>query len=336
MMLGVWSECVAGERPIYSPETIDIARLIISNFLAPLVIDQKFDHPSDVYRSLNTYYKGHLMAKAAVEMAAWNLFATKKGVSLATVLGGTQSKIPVGVSLGIQDSPAELVRKVNESNELGYRKVKIKIKPGYDLDYLKAVYAECSNSAAYMVDANNAYTLDDLDLLKQMDDFGLMMIEQPLAWDDVYMHRLVQAQLNTPVCLDESITSLQKAQEMVSLDSGRIVNIKPGRVGGLTVSLQIHNYCQQHNIPVWCGGMLESGVGRSYNVALASLENFTLPGDVSPSKRYWKQDVVTPGWDMDSDGYISVPFDQSGFGKEVDEDYIRQIALNTPVVLGAS
>jgi O-succinylbenzoate synthase len=267
------------------------------------------------------------MAKAAVEMACWELTARQEGVSLSRKLGGTRDAIKVGISLGIQKDPAALVEKVRGALERGYRKVKIKIMPGADVQYLGAVREACGPEAPLMADANNAYTLDDLDVLRQIDAFGLIMIEQPLAWDDLLRHVKLQKEMKTPICLDESITSPDRAEDMIELGAGRIVNIKAGRVGGHRQSLAIHDLCQRHGIPVWCGGMLESGVGRAHNVALASLPNFTLPGDTSPSERYWEQDIVIPEWTMDRDGMMKVPVDRPGLGVEVDLDRVEDLTV---------
>jgi O-succinylbenzoate synthase len=313
-----WSECVAGEYPNYSPETIDTAWHAITEWVAPRVLGRSFNDPRDVFPALERDFRGHLMAKAAVEMGAWILSAERLGSSLANVLGGTRSQIATGISLGIQPSPEGLVEKAQAALALGYRKVKIKIKPDADVAYVSAVRAAVGPTAPLMADANNAYTLADADHLAQLDAFDLMMIEQPFAFDDLVQHAELQRRLTTPICLDESITSLDRARDMVALRSGRIINIKPGRVGGFAVSLAIHDFCETKGIPVWCGGMLESGVGRACNVALASLRNFTKPGDVSPSARYWERDIVTPEWTMAPDGTVRVPFDRPGLGVDVD------------------
>lgn len=327
-----WSECVADSDPNYSPETIDTCALAIREWVAPRVLGHEFAHPGEVHAALQHNFRGHNMAKAAVEMGCWALAATAQGESLAKLLGGTRKQIATGISLGIQESPAVLVEKARAALEQGYRKVKIKIRPGADLDYLQAVREALGPDAALMADANNAYSTDDFDLLAQLDELRLIMIEQPLAWDDIVQHAALQKRLSTPICLDESITDVTKAQDMITLGSGRIVNIKPGRVGGFTESKAIHDLCARHDIPVWCGGMLESGVGRAYNVALASLPNFTLPGDVSPSARYWEQDVVTPEWTMDQDGMVKVPTDAAGLGVSVDVDRIDDLAVSKQVL----
>jgi len=321
----VWSECVAPEGPNYTGETIDTAWHAITHWIAPRVLGREFGSPSQVFPALQENFRGHLMAKAAVEMGIWALEAERRGISLACRLGGTRNSVEVGISLGIQDSPAALVDRATRALEEGYRKVKLKIEPGADVTYVQAVRAALGPDAPLMADANNAYTLADADPLYQMDTMGLMMIEQPLAWDDLRQHAVLQRKLTTPICLDESITSLERAEEMVERGSGRMVNIKPGRVGGFGPSLAIHDYCAAQRIPVWCGGMLESGVGRAYNVALASLPNFLKPGDISPSARYWERDVVSPEWTMEN-GLMAVPTGP-GIGVAVEEERIEQLTV---------
>jgi O-succinylbenzoate synthase len=322
-----WGECAAAEFPNYGPETIDTCWHAIREWVAPRVLGRSFAGPEEVHPALDLNFRGHNMAKAAVEMASWEMAARLEGVSLSRKLGGTRDRIKVGISLGIQASPEALVARARAALERGYRKVKIKIKPGADLDYVRAAREELGPEAPLMADANNAYTLDDADRLEALDALGLMMIEQPLAWDDLMRHAELQKRLKTPLCLDESITGVDRAADMIALGSGRIVNIKPGRVGGFVPSIAIHDLCAAHGIPVWCGGMLESGVGRSHNVALASLPNFTLPGDVSPSERYWERDVVTPEWTMDREGTIAVPVDRPGLGTEPDLNRIDDLTV---------
>jgi O-succinylbenzoate synthase len=320
-----WSECVAGEFPNYSPESTDSAWLAIRQWAAPRVLGRSFAGPEEIHPVLEHNFKGHQMAKAALEMGAWALAAQAEGISLSKKLGGTRDRIRVGISLGIQPSAAALVEKARAALERGYRKVKIKIMPGTDLEYLRAVRQALGPDAPLMADANNAYTLADTASLEAIDDLGLMMIEQPLAWDDLVRHSHLQNLLDTPLCLDESITSVDRAEDMIQLGAGRIVNVKPGRVGGFQQSKAIHDLCAAHGVPVWCGGMLESGIGRAYNVALASLPNFTLPGDISPSERYWERDIVTPEWTMDGEGWIEVPVNRPGIGVEVDLDRIESL-----------
>jgi O-succinylbenzoate synthase len=322
-----WSECVAGERPYFSPETVDTAWLAIREWIGPRVLGAPLDDPDAVLPRLNANVRGHLMAKAAVEMGVWGLAAERAGVSLASLVGGTRAQIATGISIGIQESPTRLVEKVRRSLAEGYQKAKIKVKPGADLAYLAAVREELGAGAPLMADANSAYTLDDVDHLAAFDRFGLMMIEQPLAWDDLIRHAALQRRLTTPLCLDESITSLDRVDDMLTLGSGRIVNIKPGRVGGFSAARAIHDRCAAAGVPVWCGGMLESGIGRAYNVALASLPNFVLPGDVSPSARYWRQDIVTPEWTMDAAGMVTVPLDRPGLGVTIDRDRVEDLTV---------
>lgn len=326
-----WSECVAGETPNYSPETIDTAWIAITEWLAPRVIRRPIVSPGDVFPLLEQDIRGHLMAKAAVEMGIWGLEATKLDLSLSKLLGGTRREIDVGISLGIQQSPEALSARVVSALADGYRKVKIKIMPGSDVQFVQAARDAAGPQAPLMADANNAYTLDDADHLALLDDFDLMMIEQPLAWDDLVRHAELQRRLRTPICLDESITSLDRARDMVTLSSGRIVNIKPGRVGGLASSIAIHDFCESNGIPVWCGGMLESGIGRAYNVALASLSNFVKPGDVSPSSRYWERDIVTPEWTMSKHGTMMVP-ESAGLGVDVDRDRIENLTVRETTI----
>lgn len=321
-----WGECVAGVFPNYNAEAIDTAWLGLIDWILPLVVGEAFTAPGDIYPMLQARIRGNEMARASIEMAAWDVWAHREQVSLSRLLGGTRDKVATGISVGIQDSPAILVEKVGLYIAAGYRKIKVKIKPGYDLPYVRAVHEAYGDRVSMMVDANNAYTLDDMEVLKQLDAFNLLMIEQPLAWDDVVQHAEVQRVLKTPVCLDESITKVERAHDMVQLKSGRIINIKPGRVGGLASAVAIHDYAMAHDIPVWCGGMLESGIGRAHNVALASLPNFTLPGDISPSRRYWAQDIVKPEWTME-DGMLTVPVDKPGIGVEVDRDRIDDLTV---------
>ena len=326
-----WSECVAGETPNYSPETIDTAWIAITEWLAPRVIGQPIETPGDVFPMLERDIRGHLMAKAAVEMGIWGLEASRLEMSLSKLIGGTRTEIDVGISLGIQKSPEALSTRVTAALADGYRKVKLKIMPGADVEFIRAARHSAGPGAPLMADANNAYSLDDADHLAQLDDFNLMMIEQPLAWDDLVRHAELQRRLKTPICLDESITSLDRARDMVTLKSGRIVNIKPGRVGGFAASIAIHDYCEASGIPVWCGGMLESGIGRAYNVALASLSNFVKPGDVSPSSRYWERDIVTPEWTMTERGTMVVP-ERVGLGVDVDRDRIENLTVREKTI----
>ncbi|HVR09709.1 MAG TPA: o-succinylbenzoate synthase [Thermoanaerobaculia bacterium] len=322
-----WGECVAGEHPNYSPESADTAWLAIREWLAPRLLGQRFADPGEVWPVLDRNVRGHNMAKAALEMAAWELAARAAARPLAELLGGARRRIPVGVSLGIQESPAALAAKAGAALERGYRKIKLKIEPGADVEFVRAVRRALGPDAPLMADANSAYRLEDAAHLAVLDELDLLMIEQPLAWDDLLRHAELQRRLRTPICLDESITSPERAADMIALGAGRIVNIKPGRVGGFRQSLAIHDLCALHGIPVWCGGMLESGIGRGHNVALASLPNFTLPGDLSPSERYWARDIVEPEWTMDREGWVDVPRDRPGIGVTPNVSRIKALTL---------
>ena len=327
-----WSECVAFDTPMYSPDTIDTSWLAITAWIAPRVLGRDFTDPRQILPALERDFRGHLMPKAAVEMGMWVVAAERAGVPLARLLGGTHTHIATGISLGIERTPDALVEKARQALAQGYRKIKLKIQPGADVEYVTAVREALGPDAPLMADANNAYTLADAYQLARLDALDLLMIEQPLAWDDLVQHAELQRRLSTPICLDESITSLDRARDMVTLGAGRIVNIKPGRVGGFAASLAIHDFSLQHGVPVWCGGMLESGIGRACNVALASLPGFTKPGDLSPSARYWARDVVTPEWTMSDDGMVAVPLDRPGLGVTVDVGRIDDLTVRRTVL----
>ncbi|HTA74381.1 MAG TPA: o-succinylbenzoate synthase [Gemmatimonadaceae bacterium] len=326
-----WSECVAFQNPIYSAETIDTAWLAITSWLAPRVLGIEFGSPSQVKPALDDDLRGHNMAKAAVEMGIWGLSALRAGKPLAETLGGTRDRVVTGISLGIQATPDALVTRAKDALAAGYRKIKVKIMPGKDVEYVAAVREALGPDVSIMADANSAYTLAQADHLAKLDAFNLIMIEQPLGEDDLVRHAALQRRLATPLCLDESITSLERAQDMLTLGSGKIINIKPGRVGGFAAARAIHDL----GVPVWCGGMLESGIGRAYNVALASLPNFTLPGDLSPSARYWDRDIVTPEWTMDAEGMVKVPSESPGIGVTVDVDRVENLTARRQVLTAA-
>ena len=325
----VFSECVAFQLPNYSPETIDTAWLALREWLVPRVLGRDIGDPAAVHSVLDENIKGHNMAKAALEMGCWGLAAESAQVPLSVLLGGTRDRVPTGISLGIQNEPAALVARAEAAVAAGYRKIKVKIRPGQDVDYVRAVRAALGSGIGVMADANSAYSLADAEQLGRLDDFDLIMLEQPLGEDDLVRHAALQRRMKTPICLDESITSVDRAEDMIALESGRIVNIKPGRVGGFSASKAIHDVCMSAGIPVWCGGMLESGIGRAYNVALASLPNFSLPGDLSPSARYWHRDVVTPEWTMDAEGMVHVPTARPGLGITVDRDFLDSLTVRT-------
>ena len=324
-----WSECVAGERPNYSAETIDTAWLAIRDWIAPRVLTAGVAHPRMLDETLRRAFRGHAMAKAAIEMGVWALWAEREGVSLARLLGGAQATIATGISIGIQESPAALVDRARAALDEGYRRIKIKIRPGADIEYIGAVREALGATAPLMADANSAYTLAHADHLADLDAFGLLMIEQPLAQDDLRRHAQLQDRLATPICLDESIPHAAAAEDMLALGAGRIVNIKPGRVGGFSQAKAIHDLCRRQAVPVWCGGMLESGIGRAHNVALASLPHFLMPGDLSPSARYWTEDIVTPEWTMDAAGLVTVPRETPGLGVTVNVDRIDDLTVRS-------
>jgi O-succinylbenzoate synthase len=321
-----YGECVAEADPYYSAETNETAWHIISDFIAPRVLGAAFAHPRDVFPALKGI-RGHNMAKAAVEMAMWDLFARQSGQALARVLGGTSGHIASGVSIGIQDSLEQLAAKVERELAAGYKRIKIKIRPGWDVDAVKMIRARFG-SIPLMVDANAAYTLeaDDIARLKALDAFDLMMIEQPLDYDDIIDHATLQRQLKTPICLDESIKSLSAAREAISVGACRIINIKPGRVGGFAQSIRLHDLCAAHQIPVWHGGMLESGIGRAANIHLSTLPNFSLPGDIAASKRYFDPDLIDPPIEVAPDGTVAVPA-APGLGVNIREDRVDRATL---------
>jgi O-succinylbenzoate synthase len=300
-----WGECVAGETPSYSPETTETAWHIVRDHLWPTLKGKQFASAGEVWDFLN-WVRGHSMAKAGLETALWDAEAKQKNVPLAKLLGGTRAEIASGVSIGIKASLEELVRVVEVELEAGYQRIKIKIKPGHDLEAVRILRTRFP-AIKLMVDANSAYTLADAPLLKKMDGFYLMMIEQPLGWDDLYSHMQLQRELDTPICLDECIHTEEQAVAAIRLGACRIINIKLGRVGGYTQARRIHDLCQKSNVPVWCGGMLESGIGRAHNIALSTLPNFTLPGDITASKRYWAEDIIEPEVTVSPHGTIRVP-----------------------------
>jgi o-succinylbenzoate synthase len=300
-----WGEAVAEAHPYYSSETTETTWHIITEFLAPRVVGQTFEHPRDIYPAL-ARVRGHNMAKAGVEMAAWDLYARMLGKPLAAVLGGTRDRIESGVSIGIQDSLDQLVTKVEKELAAGYRRIKIKIKPGWDVNAVEAVRAKFPD-IKLMVDANAAYLPTDGAHLAKLDAYNLMMIEQPLDYDDVMDHVQLQREITTPICLDESIHTVRIARDAIAAKACKIINVKPGRVGGHGESIRLHDLCQANGIPVWHGGMLESGIGRAHNIHLASLPNFTLPGDIAASKRYFVPDLIEPGIEVSPDGTIPVP-----------------------------
>ncbi|WP_272950559.1 o-succinylbenzoate synthase [Ornithinimicrobium pratense] len=300
-----YGECVAGGQPFYSEEFTTGCNLMLQEVLLPLLVGREIGHPDEVSEILRPIRRNN-MAKAAAEGAVWDLWARHQDVPLASALDDApRERVEVGLSIGVKETDAELIEAVGTAVDAGYRRVKLKITPGRDLDMLRAVRREFPD-VPMMADANSAYTLDDLKLFQAMDDLDLMMIEQPLAHDDIVDHRHLQAQISTPVCLDESVHSIDDARHAIELESCQIINIKIGRVGGLTDAKRVEALCREHGVDVWCGGMLETGVGRAHNVAIAASAGFTLPGDTAPSARYWAEDVIEPEVTMDR-GYITVP-----------------------------
>lgn len=323
-----WGECVAGEIPSYAYETTETTWYALTELVLPAVVGREWSDPEDVLGPV-AWIRGHNMAKAAVEMAAWDLSARADGISLSERLGGTREAVPVGVSVGLKPTDQALLESVEGYVAHGYRRIKIKVKPGRDVEMLRAVrhrFPELPVTA----DANSAYGLSDLERLREMDVLGLTMIEQPLRYDDFLHHARLQKMLRTPICLDESIRSEGDLELALELGSGRILNIKPGRVGGLGVSRRLHDMMRARELPVWCGGMLESGVGRAHNVALASLPGFTLPGDISSSRRYWERDIVHPEFEVRADGLLDVPTGP-GIGVEVDLERVEALTARRAV-----
>lgn len=319
-----WGEVTAGEGPFYNEESTETAWYVLQKFLVPELLRKPVRSAADASERWEPV-RGHRMAKGGLEAALWDWEARLSGRSLSALLGGTRKEIPCGVSIGIQESVEKLLEKIRTEVDAGYQRVKIKIKPGWDLAVLERVRDQFP-SLRLMADANSAYTLADRAHLKLLDRFYLMMIEQPLAHDDLLDHARLQKDLETPVCLDESIRTLRHAEQAIELGACRIINIKLGRVGGFQTARQIHDCCRDANVPVWCGGMLESGIGRAHNIALATLPNFSLPGDVSASRRYWQQDVITPEVEVTPGGTIQVP-EGDGFGYGLRLDRIEKLTV---------
>lgn len=320
-----YGECVVNSNPFYNEETVQTAWHIMKDFLIPFLFQNgEISHPKEV-NDLFKQVRRHNMAKSALEGAIWDLYAKRQGKPLAEVIGGTKDKISVGVSIGVQETKEALVATVGKYLKQGFQKIKIKIMPGKDIEMLQAVREQFGN-IPMMADANSAYTLDDIELFKQMDSLGLIMIEQPLAHDDIIDHAKLQAAVQTRICLDESIHSVEDARKAIELGSCKVINIKIGRVGGITEAIKIHNICKENNIPVWCGGMLESGIGRAHNVAITTLDNFTIPGDTAPSARYWEQDIIEPWIDMDAEGNIKVS-KKPGIGYDINQAALEKYTV---------
>jgi len=323
-----WGECVAGMSPGYSYETTMTAWHVLADFFVPTILGSEIDEVEDLRDQLRVF-KGHPLARAGLEMALWDLLAQAAGKPLATVLGGVRQSVPVGVSVGIQKDAEILVDAVGHYIEQGYDRVKVKIKPGRDVGDVRAVRRAFPN-LKLQVDANSAYTIEDTASIEALDDYELLLIEQPLAEDDLIDHSKLQARLKTAICLDESILSVRHARQALEIDACRVINIKPGRVGGLSEAIAIHDLCLKSNIPVWCGGMLETGIGRASNLAIASLPGFTLSGDISATERYYVEDIADPPFVLNLDSTIDVPT-KLGLGVEVLGERLDRVTLKREV-----
>ncbi len=319
-----WGECTAGETPSYCEEWSESCWAAMEKILAPMVIGKEVERAENIW-DLMKRVRGNRMAKAAIETACWDLEAKKLDVPLWKYLGGTNREIACGVSIGIQDSVEQLIEKIRVELDAGYQRIKIKIAPHWDYEVIKRV-RETFGDIPLMGDANSAYTLKDIDLFKQMDEFNLMMLEQPLPHDDIIDHAKLQSEIKTPICLDEPIKSPDDARKAIELKSGKIINLKNGRVGGHSESKHIEKICRENEIPVWCGGMLEAGIGRAHNIAISTLAGYTMPGDVSASKRYWHEDIIEPAVEVSEKGTIAAP-ENAGIGFEVRRDRIDKLTV---------
>lgn len=331
IVVQAWCDGVTGfgeasplSDPFYTEETTETAWHVLESYLVPRVLGASWDSPAEIAARLSPVRR-HFMAKAGLEGAAWDLYARVRGVSLARALGGTRSSVPSGIAIGVQDDLDALVAKVRRALDAGYQRIKIKIKPGWDVEPVRAL-REQFGGFPLMADANSSYTLADAGRLRQLDAYRLMMIEQPLAWDDIVDHARLQQEIETPICLDESITSADAARQALELASCRVINIKPARVGGLAEAVRIHDLCLERGVPAWCGGMLESGIGRAHLVALASLPGFSLPGDISASDRYWREEIVEPPFALAPGGMINVPAGP-GIGVAVDLQRLQRYTV---------
>jgi o-succinylbenzoate synthase len=324
-----WGESVAGEGPFYAPETVETAWHILRDFIWPVLRHREFNSASDIWQLL-AVIRGHNMAKGAIEAAIWDAEARQKGIPLWKLLGGARAEIACGVSIGIKETLDELIATVERELAAGYQRIKIKIKPGKDIEPVEQLRQRFPR-IRLMVDANSAYRLEDWSHLKRLEAYYLMMIEQPLGWDDLYSHAELQRKLDTPICLDECIHTEEHARAAIELGACRIINIKLGRVGGYAPARRIHDLCESKGIPVWCGGMLESGIGRAHNIALSTLDNFSLPGDVTASRRYWTEDVIEPEVTVTPQGTIRVP-DGPGIGFVPRLDRIEKLTVRKEVL----
>lgn len=323
--LSGWGEVTAGENPFYNEEWTASIWPLLANYAIPRLLRHPLNSADDVF-DRTAHIRGHFMARGGLEAAIWDLEARRMGLPLYEHIGGgTRMEIPCGVSIGIQDSVEQLLEKIQTELDAGYQRIKMKIKPGWDIDVVRRVRSTFPN-ILLMADANSAYRLEDADRLSQLDEFSLMMIEQPLAHDDIVDHAILQSQIKTPICLDECIRTFHHAEQAIALNACGILNIKLGRVGGFREARKIHDFATAHGIPVWCGGMLESGIGRAHNIALSTLPGFALPGDVSASKRYWSRDILTAPIEVTSRGTIVVP-EGAGFGFEIDLDFLKSVTV---------
>lgn len=323
--LSGFGECVAGEDPLYSEEFMDSALVAIKKYFGPLLLQSNLSHPKEV-TELFKPFKRNMMAKSGLETAVWDLYAKQQGLPLYKVLGGEKTEVEVGISLGLEKSDDIIIEKIREKVEEGYKRIKVKIKPGRDVEMIRAI-REVFPDIPLMADANSAYTLDDIVLLKQLDEFNLMMIEQPLGSTDIVDHATLQKAIKTPICLDESIDSYENAKAAIELGSCEIINVKVGRVGGLAESIKIHDLAKEKKIPLWCGGMLEAGVGRLTNIAITTLPNFLLPGDTASSSRYWEEDIISP--EVVAENGVVQLSDKPGIGAEVDFEKMKKVLIQT-------
>jgi o-succinylbenzoate synthase len=319
-----WGECTAGEHPHFSEESVDSCWQVITEELGPMLAATSPENGGEVPRIFGLV-RGNRMAKATLENAIWDLEAQRKGISLSLLLGGVRETIPCGVSIGIQSSIPELLDVIGREVDAGYQRIKLKCKPGWDVEVFERVRDRFPD-ITLSCDANSAYRLKDADHLASFDNFDLLMVEQPLWYDDFYYHSMLQKRLNTAICLDESIRNRRDALAAIEMESCRIINIKLGRVGGFSEAVAVHNAAMERAIPVWCGGMLESGIGRSHNIALSTLENYSLPGDVSASKRYWAEDIIEPEVTVSASGEIAIS-DAPGRGYEVRTDLVERLTV---------
>jgi len=321
-----WGEVTAGENPFYNEEWTEAAWMIVRDYAAPRILGKSLMAAAEV-NGLTAPIRGHNMARGGLEVAVWDLQARLNGKPLYQEIGGgARKEIPCGVSIGIQNSVPELLKQIETEVDAGYQRIKIKIKPGWDVGVIREVRKEFPR-IKLMGDANSAYTLADADLLRQLDEFYLMMIEQPLAHDEIIDHAELQAKLETPICLDECIRSAHQAEQAIRMGACKIINIKLGRVGGFTEAKKVHDICERRGVPVWCGGMLEAGIGRAHNIALSTLPNFVLPGDVSASKRYWSRDIIAPWVETTPQGTIAVR-EEPGFGFQIDREFLDSITIH--------